>query len=251
MSNRFDEVLDYEVWLEEGCDGTVNGLYYKHSICTGTALDFAFFGAHYARSNYRFNCRNNQGGDRERNSKGYFGNSVSRMLHTEAERNASTAYWEYPGIMRMLLDHGFKRTKPKEMDFEPSYNDAVSLWSFDPIPDEEHWGILYDLRILDDDWEQQAFEKVLDKHLLYGKFGDWPALAKRWPELQNVLNDKASHQKLLLRAENRRETVGHPRSMALRNSSLIRNNRKTNNGENCVGKERYGQRKKETRGVKN
>lgn len=136
-----------------------------------TTLDLAFFGAGDARLTYlklasEF-ATDKEIEEAEKSGRLYAANAYG--INTGGSRihnGVEEAYWEYHKVFEILKKYGARRTLRMEGDSEgeSSYEDAVRLPRLDFSPqtklNQRHWQPLYDLEMLQEDWEEAAFEVV-------------------------------------------------------------------------------------------
>ena len=161
----------------------------------GNALDCAFFGADTARMTYlRISADYPFARDREeanRNDTLYAANAYGSNVQGQAgAQRRKEAYWSYPKIIDVLRKHGARRTPRVDSSSEPSFEDAKQLhilgFRVEDQPNRNHWQPLYELEILEPNWEEQAYADV---KMLYEDQDVMPNVMTfdRWPEIIEVL----------------------------------------------------------------
>jgi hypothetical protein len=128
---------------------------------------------------------------------------VYRDSSDTAKTIGEARYRGHREIVHLLQSYGVKRTRPEGPENEPTYFNAVtmprtSFFNLDvvsglttglqegEIPRDEDWKFLYELEILDDEWEKTALAGLV---LSYTRLRAWPrpAVLDRWPSLQGKL----------------------------------------------------------------
>ncbi|KAF3134000.1 hypothetical protein TWF569_010038 [Orbilia oligospora] len=123
-----------------------------------------------------------------------------------AEAIGKSRYQGHSEVVKILQSYGIKRTRPKEPDNEPTYFNEVtmprsSFFNFSAagvsttklregeIPRNEDWKFLYELEILDAQWESKVVPQLT---FIYTKLGAWPRprVLDRWPQLQTMIPPK-------------------------------------------------------------
>ncbi|KAK6505893.1 hypothetical protein TWF481_007782 [Arthrobotrys musiformis] len=123
-----------------------------------------------------------------------------------AKAIGKSRYHGHSEVVKILQSYGIERTRPKEPDNEPTYFNEVtmprsSFFNFSAagvsttelregeIPRNEDWKFLYELEILDEQWESKGLPQLA---FIYTKLRAWPRpqVLNRWPQLQTMIPPK-------------------------------------------------------------
>ncbi|KAF4967701.1 hypothetical protein FSARC_4761 [Fusarium sarcochroum] len=172
---------------------------------SGTLMDIAFFGAETTREDYLKYIDPEAYPDVHSSAWAYY--QISRVYETRDKDTADSIgkaqYRGHKEVVQILHTLGVKRTPPNGPQDEPTYFNAVylparSFFNLDNansfitnVRQEEKlcdadWGFLYEMEILDDDWEKTALADLVG---IYAKMKTWPRdeVLRRWPSLVSEL----------------------------------------------------------------
>ncbi|KAF3227804.1 hypothetical protein TWF191_003326 [Orbilia oligospora] len=196
---------------------------YRHdTIFSGTLLDIAFFGAEQTRREYielvdpeAHPSIYTEGSEFGAEDWAYFRLSEA-FIYVNRERAKAIGKSRYQGhseVVKILQSYGIERTRPEEPDNEPTYFNEVtmprsSFFNFSAagvsttelregeIPRNEDWKFLYELEILDEQWESKVVPQLT---FIYTKLRAWPRprVLDRWPQLQTMIPPEGDRAWLL------------------------------------------------------
>ncbi|KAG9228081.1 hypothetical protein BJ875DRAFT_528876 [Amylocarpus encephaloides] len=122
--------------------------------------------------------------------------------HDTSKAIGEARYRGHSKVIKLLQSHGASRTTPQGPENEPTYFNAVTMprtsffnlnvlrstngFEEGKIPRDGDWKFLYELEILDSDWETTALDELV---FSYTKLRAWPrhGILNRWPTLQDKL----------------------------------------------------------------
>ncbi|KAF3159687.1 hypothetical protein TWF788_003662 [Orbilia oligospora] len=138
------------------------------------------------------------------------------FIYVNRERAKAIGKSRYQGhseVVKILQSYGIERTRPEEPDNEPTYFNEVtmprsSFFNFSAagvsttelregeIPRNEDWKFLYELEILDEQWESKVVPQLT---FIYTKLRAWPRprVLDRWPQLQTMIPPEGDRAWLL------------------------------------------------------
>lgn len=217
-----------EYLLSLGFDQRVNEVVTNGGVET-TALDQAFFAADVARLRYiRYASAlvtEEEIQEADKANQLYATHETARDTYGgPSAQRAREVYWSFPKIFQLLQKHGAKRILLNNRG--PSWTDATALPALgmkkESQPNLEHWKSLYDLDVVDKDFEEEAWTEFKDEYSYideddYDKLEVPVMVFERWPKVKELLPDKNGWYKGLLRDGRRVEVkMGDERIEALR-----------------------------------